>query len=40
MEYTKESLLKDLEHKIKQIQELEKGLTWIKEHYKKGELPE
>ena len=40
MEYTKDSLIKDLEYKIEQIQELQKGLNWIIEHYKKGELPE
>jgi len=40
MRYTKESLIKDLKHKIKQIKELEQGMQWIMEQYKKGELPE
>lgn len=40
MEYTKESLIKDLEYKIEEIQKLEESLNWIIEHYKKGELPD
>ena len=39
-EYTKESLITDLEYKIEEIQKLQKGLNWIIEHYKKGELPD
>jgi hypothetical protein len=39
MEYTKESLIKDLEFKIQRIEELKKGLSWIIEQFKKGELP-
>jgi len=40
MEYTKESLIKDLEHKAKETQELLDGINWIIEHYKEGTLPE
>ena len=40
MRYNKKLLIKDLEHKIKQIEELEESLVWILDHYKKGELPD
>jgi hypothetical protein len=40
MEYTKESLIKDLEYKKEEIQKLEKGINWIIQNYKKGVLPD
>ena len=39
-EYTKESLLNDLEGKSKDIQELKEGIDWIIEHYREGKLPD
>ena len=38
--YTKELVLKDLKHKLEEIQELQNGVSWIIDHYEKGILPE
>ena len=40
MEYTKESLLNDLECKSQDILELKKGIDWIVKYYRLGKLPD
>ena len=40
MEYTKEMFMQDLEYKLKEIEDLKKGLAWTLEQYKKGILPD